>query len=53
MKKHALLTAIGLVIGLLVLAWIRPETSAGAALVLLIVVALLNAVAIFIPSKSS
>jgi len=45
LKKHAILTAIGLVGGLLALAWIQPLTSAGASLLLLVVVVMLNAVA--------
>jgi hypothetical protein len=50
-QKHAVLTAIGLVLGLALLAWIQPLTSAGASLVLVFVVVLLNAIAVFIPSK--
>lgn len=45
LKKHAILTAVGLVVGLLTLAWVQPLTSAGATLLLLLVVVLLNAIA--------
>lgn len=52
LKKHFIVTAIGLVIGLLAIAWIRPLTSGGVSLLLLIVVTILNAVAVLVPTKS-
>lgn len=51
MKKHALITAIGMVLGLVALSWVQPLTSSGAALLLLIVVVLLNAIGTFIPAS--
>jgi len=50
LKKHLISTAIGLVIGLLVLAWVQPLTSAGISLLLLLVVAFANAAALLIPA---
>jgi hypothetical protein len=44
-KKHAILTAIGLVLGLIALAWIQPLTSAGATLLLVLVLVVLNGIA--------
>jgi membrane protein required for beta-lactamase induction len=50
LKKHLISTAIGLVIGLLVLAWLQPLTSGGISLLLLLVVAVANAGALLIPA---
>jgi hypothetical protein len=50
LKKHLISTAIGLVIGLLVLAWLQPLTSGGISLLLLFVVAVANAGALLIPA---
>jgi TIR domain len=50
LKKHLISTAIGLVIGLLVLAWLQPLTSGGISLLLLLVVAVANAAALLIPA---
>lgn len=50
LKKHLISTAIGLVIGLLVLAWLQPLTSGGISLLLLLVVAFANAGALLIPA---
>jgi uncharacterized membrane protein YdjX (TVP38/TMEM64 family) len=44
-KKHAILTAIGLIVGLIALAWIQPLTSAGATLLLVLVLVVLNGIA--------
>jgi len=44
MRKHAILTAVGLLIGLLALAWVQPNTSAGATFLVLLGVVLVNAV---------
>jgi hypothetical protein len=43
MGKHVVLTVIGILIGLLALAWLRPNTSAGATFLLLMSVAIINA----------
>jgi TIR domain len=51
LKKHLISTAIGLVIGLLVLAWLQPLTSGGISLLLLLVVAVANAGALLIPAS--
>ena len=51
-KKHLISTAIGLVIGLLVLAWLQPLTSGGISLLLLLVVAVANAGALLIPAAN-
>lgn len=51
-QKHAVLTAIGLVLGIAVLFWVQPQTSAGASFLLVVIVVILNAVAVFIPWKS-
>ncbi len=40
--KFGLLTAIGLIVGLILLVWIQPETVGGQALLTVIVVALMN-----------
>ena len=50
LKKHLISTAIGLVIGLIVLAWLQPLTSGGISLLLLLVVAVANAGALLIPA---
>jgi multisubunit Na+/H+ antiporter MnhG subunit len=44
MQKHIVLTAVGLLLGLLALAWVRPNTSAGASLLLLVAIVVVNAV---------
>jgi hypothetical protein len=49
-KKHLISTAIGLVVGLLVLAWVQPLTSGGISLLLLLVVAFANVGALLIPA---
>jgi uncharacterized protein YacL len=51
-QKHVVLTAIGLVLGILALFWVQPQTSAGASFLLVVIVVILNAVAVFIPWKS-
>jgi hypothetical protein len=51
MRKHAVISAIGLVVGLLALAWVQPLTSSGAALLLLLVVVILNAIGVLIPAR--
>jgi hypothetical protein len=53
LKKHLISTAIGLVIGLLVLAWVQPLTSGGISLLLLLVVAFANAGALLIPTDKA
>ena len=53
LKKHLVSTAIGLVIGLLVLAWVQPLTSGGISLLLLLVVAFANAGALLIPTDKA
>jgi hypothetical protein len=50
LKKHLISTAIGLLIGLLVLAWVQPLTSGGISLLLLLVVAFANAGALLVPA---
>jgi hypothetical protein len=50
LKKHLISTAIGLVIGVLILAWLQPLTSGGISLLLLLVVAVANAGALLIPA---
>ena len=50
LKKHLISTAIGLVIGLSVMAWVQPLTSEGISLLLLLVVAFANAGALLIPA---
>ena len=52
LKKHLISTAIGLVIGVLVLAWLQPLTSGGISLLLLLIVTVANAGALFIPLKA-
>lgn len=52
LKKHLISTAIGLVVGLLVSAWIQPLTSGGTSLLLLLAVALANAGALLIPTNN-
>jgi hypothetical protein len=49
LKKHLISTAIGLVVGILVTAWIQPLTSGGTSLLLLLAVAFANAGALLIP----
>jgi Mg/Co/Ni transporter MgtE len=51
LKKHLISTAIGLVVGLLVSAWIQPLTSGGISLLLLLAVAFANAGALLIPAN--
>ena len=51
LKKHLISTAIGLVVGLLVSAWIQPLTSGGTSLLLLLAVAFANAGALLIPTN--
>jgi TIR domain len=51
LKKHLISTAIGLVVGLLVSAWIQPLTSGGISLLLLLAVAFANAGALLIPTN--
>jgi len=46
MQKHVVLTAVGLLLGLLALAWVRPDTSAGASLLMLITIVVANAVGV-------
>jgi TIR domain-containing protein len=53
LKKHLVSTAIGLVIGLLVLAWVQPLTSGGISLLLLLVVAFANVGALLIPTDKA
>jgi multisubunit Na+/H+ antiporter MnhG subunit len=43
MRKHIALTALGLVIGLAFLAWLRPNEASGATVVLVLCVILANA----------
>jgi len=50
LKKHLISTAVGLLIGLLVLAWLQPLTSGGISLLLLLVVAFANAGALLVPA---
>jgi Mg/Co/Ni transporter MgtE len=50
LKKHLISTAIGLLIGILVLAWVQPLTSGGISLLLLLVVAFANAGALLVPA---
>ena len=52
LKKHLISTAIGLVIGILVLAWLQPLTSGGIGLLLLLVVTAVNVGALLIPLKA-
>lgn len=52
LKKHVISTAIGLVIGFLVLAWLQPLTSGGVSLLLLLIVTAANAGALLIPLKA-
>jgi uncharacterized membrane protein len=49
MQKHIVLSAIGLVLGLLALAWVRPETPSGATFLVLLVIAVVNAFGAFLP----
>jgi hypothetical protein len=42
MQKHLILTGAGLGLGLLALAWLRPNTSGGATLVVVLGVLLAN-----------
>jgi hypothetical protein len=51
LKRHLISTAIGLVVGLLVSAWIQPLTSGGTSLLLLLAVAFANASALLIPTN--
>jgi hypothetical protein len=51
LKKHLISTAIGLVIGILVLAWLQPLTSGGISLLLLLVVTAVNVGALLIPLR--
>jgi hypothetical protein len=51
LKKHVIVSAFGLVLGLLALAWLRPDNSGGTTLVLLLIVTVLNAVALLIPLR--
>ena len=51
LKKHLISTAIGLVVGLLVSAWIQPLTSGGISLLLLLAIAFANAGALLIPAN--
>lgn len=48
MQKHVVLTAIGLVLGLIVLAWVRPETAPGATLLVALAILLVNAFGAFL-----
>ena len=41
--KHIVLTVAGLLAGLALLAWLRPTTSAGATVLLLLCIAIVNA----------
>jgi hypothetical protein len=52
LKKHVISTAIGLVIGFLVLAWLQPLTSEGVSMLLLLTVSVANAGALLIPLKA-
>lgn len=51
--RHLELTAAGLLVGLLVLAWIRPSTPAGATMVLALVIIFVNAVGALVFAVSS
>jgi len=54
MQKHIILTALGLLLGLLALAWVEPATKSGATLLVLLVIVVVNAVGAFVPrSKGS
>ena len=46
MGKHIVLTTTGLVLGLLLLAWIRPDTSAGSSLLMLLTIFAVNAIGV-------
>jgi multisubunit Na+/H+ antiporter MnhG subunit len=48
MQKHIVLSAIGLILGLLALAWVRPQTPSGATLLVLLVIAIVNAFGAFV-----
>jgi hypothetical protein len=44
MGKHIVLSVVGVLLGLAALAWIQPNTSAGATFLLTLSIALVNAV---------
>jgi hypothetical protein len=48
MKTHLIATAVGLVIGLLAVAFLGPQTAGGATLMLVLAMLLANAVALAI-----
>jgi TRAP-type uncharacterized transport system fused permease subunit len=52
MQKHVVLTAVGLLLSLLVLAWVRPNTSAGASLLILTIIVVVNAIGVVVMRRS-
>jgi multisubunit Na+/H+ antiporter MnhG subunit len=48
MQKHVVLTAVGLLLGLLALAWVQPNTSGGASLLILVTIIVVNAVGVVV-----
>jgi hypothetical protein len=51
MRKHLVLTAMGLILALLALAWMRPNTSAGASLVIVLTIMIVNAIGVLVPKR--
>ena len=49
MRKHAILTAIGLAIGILAVAWVQPN-SAGATFLVALMIVIVNAIGAAMPS---
>lgn len=52
LAKYAISSAIGLVLGLSLLAWVKPLTSGGAGFLLFIGIVLANVISVFIPLRS-
>jgi hypothetical protein len=51
LKKHVLVTTAALIVGLLAVWWIRPLTSAGTTLILVVATAIFNAIAVMMPEQ--
>jgi O-antigen/teichoic acid export membrane protein len=52
MKTHLIATAIGLVIGLLAVAFLGPQTAGGATLILVLAMLVTNAIALALGRRS-
>jgi hypothetical protein len=52
-QKHAVLTAIALLLSLLTLAWVQPNTSAGAGLLILTTIIIVNAIGVVVMWRPS